>query len=145
MIRPVKKEDYPNLLQLLDLNTPDYFAPEEKEDYIEYLNDKLEKYFVFEENGEIIGAAGLNFFPDEKSARISWDMVHPQHHGKGIGRKLTEHRITTIKELKAYEKIIVRTSQLAHKFYGKFGFSLVKYEEDFWAKGFHLYHMEMEI
>jgi len=145
MIRTANKDDHFTLLHLLDLNSPEYFAPKEKTDYIDYLENKLEKYFVFEENGEIIGAGGLNFFPEEKSARISWDMVHPNHHGKGIGRKLTEHRINFVKELITYKKIVVRTSQLAYPFYEKFGFSLVKYEENYWAEGFLLYHMEMTI
>jgi ribosomal protein S18 acetylase RimI-like enzyme len=41
--------------------------------------------------------------------------------------------------------IIVRTSQLAYKFYQKVGFELEKTEKDFWAKGFDLYQMKMNL
>ena len=41
--------------------------------------------------------------------------------------------------------IIVRTSQLAYQFYGKVGFELEKVEKDFWAAGFDLYLMRLEL
>ncbi len=143
MIRPYKNSDKNNVLHLLRLNTPQYFGASEEADFVEYLDDLLEDYFVLEENGKMIGCGGINYFPKEKTARISWDMIHPNSQGKGVGRKLTEFRINLIKENPLIEKIVVRTSQLAFKFYEKNGFKLMKIEKDYWAKGFDLYLMEM--
>ena len=145
MIRPYQIGDKSTLLKLLEMNTPDYFAPSEKEDYIEYLDEKLDQYFVVEEEGEIIGCGGLNFMKDGRTARISWDMIHPEHQGKGIGKKLTQHRIQEAQKKMGLETIVVRTSQLAYLFYEKNGFTLDKIEKDFWAKGFDLYQMSMAI
>jgi len=73
-------------------------------------------------------------------------MIHPDYQGHGIGRLLTEHRINHIKHnSKDIELIVVRTTQLVFKFYTKMGFALNKIEQDFWAKGFDLYQMELKL
>lgn len=55
---------------------------------INYLDKEIDDYFVVEENYEIIGAAGINYFPKEKTAGISWDIIKPDSQGKGIGKKI---------------------------------------------------------
>jgi ribosomal protein S18 acetylase RimI-like enzyme len=60
-------------------------------------------------------------------------MINPKHHGKGIGKKLAQHRIKHLNKNQNIELIIVRTTQLVYKFYEKMGFKLVKIEKDFWA------------
>jgi N-acetylglutamate synthase-like GNAT family acetyltransferase len=62
-----------------------------------------------EEEGKIVGAGGIKYKPQSKAAVISWDMIKPTEHGKGIGRKLTQHRIQHINTKPDIEKIIVRT------------------------------------
>ena len=138
-------DDQPQVLELLRLNTPEYFAPEETADFIEYLEREAEYYFVIEEDKRIVACGGYNLMSDGITARISWDMVHPEVQGKGLGRRLTQFRIDDIKKHSSIELIVVRTSQLAYQFYAKFGFTLAKKVPDFWAKGFHLYQMEMKV
>lgn len=145
MIRKYSYNDKPKLIELLRQNTPEYFDSSEERDFENYLDTEIEDYFVFEENFEIIGAGGINYFPTEKVARISWDIIHPKSHGKGIGKQLTQFRINHLKRNLEIEVIRVRTSQLAYKFYEKMGFKLEKVEKDFWAKNFDLYQMRMNI
>jgi N-acetylglutamate synthase-like GNAT family acetyltransferase len=95
-----------------------------------------------EDKGLIVGAGGINYEPQSKAAVISWDIIKPTEHGKGIGRKLTQHRIQHINTQPDIEKIIVRTSQHTYEFYKKMGFKLLKVEKDYWADGFDLYWME---
>jgi ribosomal protein S18 acetylase RimI-like enzyme len=143
-IRPYKPQDKIAVIELLRSNTPQFFDPAEEKNLIEYLDKEVEDYFVVEENHEIIGAGGVNYFPKEKTARISWDIIKPDSQGKGIGRKLTEHRINRLNKSKEIDLIIVRTTQLVYKFYEKRGFYLMKVEENFWAKNFDLYQMELK-
>lgn len=145
MIRPYTHTDKPELIALLKLNIPKYFAEAEEADFIEYLEQHLEDYFVVEEAGVIVGAGGINYFPDEKLARISWDVVHPEYQGKGIGSRLTQHRINHIKTYTSINLVVVRTTQLVYPFYQKMGFTLVKTEKDYWAEGFDLYEMHMPL
>ncbi|MFK7756672.1 MAG: GNAT family N-acetyltransferase [Flavobacteriales bacterium] len=143
MIRQYKKADKPKVLELVRLNTPEFFHPSEENDLNVYLENELEEYFVFEEEGEIVGAGGLNYFPKEQSARISWDVVSPEAHGKGIGSQLVQFRIKQAFSRSEVRTLIVRTSQLAYKFYEKQGFKLDEVKKDFWAEGYDLYLMSM--
>ena len=134
MVRPYQKSDDQALISLLKLNIPKYFAPEELEDFIEYLDHKIEDYFVFMENGVLLGAGGINYLYDKKEARISWDFVHPDSQGKGIGRQITQYRLKKIRMTPNIDTIVVRTSQFANQYYEKMGFSLNRIEKDYWAK-----------
>ena len=143
MIRSYTSADKSTLLELLRLNTPQYFHPSEEPDFLFYLEQELESYYVFLDNETIVGCGGINYFPEQKQARLSWDIVHPQQQGKGIGRQLLEHRLTEIRSNPEIETIVVRTSQLVYPFYQKLNFKLSRVEKDFWATGFDLYEMSL--
>lgn len=140
-IRAYKPADKDNVLAILKLNVPEYFAESEIEDLEDYLEHKIEKYFVAAIEDLIIGAGGINFDDKGKTAKISWDFINPKFQGKGVGQSLLKHRIDLLKSMADVKTIAVRTSQLAYKFYEKNGFTLNKIEKDYWAKGFDLYSM----
>lgn len=144
MIRPYKNTDKDNLLHILRLNTPKFFDASEAPEFAEYLDKLREEYFVVEEEGQVLGSGGINYFTKDKIARISWDVVHPNAQGKGLGSQLIRFRVNKIKENLAIETIVVRTSQVVYRFYEKCGFTLRKVEKDYWAPGFDLYYMEMK-
>ena len=142
LIRPYKSQDKTQVINLLKLNTPAYFAPEEEKDLIYFLDHEIEYYFVLEFDNSIVGCGGFNFSGEETNGKISWDIFHPDHQGKSLGSMLLDYRIEKLKNFKNLTTITVRTSQLVYKFYEKRGFKLVEVVEDYWAKNFHLYKME---
>ena len=144
-IRPYSSSDKPALLELLRLNTPQYFAPEEEQDFIEYLDKWLEYYFVLEDDGKILGCAGINTADNGTTAVLSWDIIHPDSQGKGVGSRLTQYRLDLAKTMPVVEMIRVRTSQLVYPFYDKFGFELKNIAKDYWAPGLDMYFMEMPV
>lgn len=141
-IRPYSEADKGRLLKLLELNTPAYFSTEERKDFMYYLDNEIEQYFVVELDGEIVGCGGINFAEDNTAGRISWDLLHPSYQGKGIGSRLLQHRIAVLQSIGDIKSISVRTSQLAWRFYEKNGFRLTEIVEDYWAEGYDLYRME---
>lgn len=141
-IRAYKDHDKDSILNLLKLNTPKYFAPEEEKDLIYYLENEIEFYFVMEFENEIIGCGGFNFSDDRSIGKISWDIIHPGFQGKSLGSLLLNYRIKKLKQFIGLETITVRTSQHVYQFYEKSGFILVDKVKDYWAKGFDLYKME---
>lgn len=142
-IRPYTPADDESIIQLLRLNTPEYFAPEEEQDLRDYFANHIDRYFVIEDNGNIIGSGGINITNNGRNAVLSWDIIHPNYQGKGIGSQLTQHRLDVIKTIAGIENTSVRTSQLVYKFYEKFGFVLKEVIKDYWAEGIDMYRMEM--
>ena len=132
-IREYQPTDKNAVIDLIRQNTPAYFAPKEEADFSNYLDSERELYFVLLLNKKVVGCGGINFTKDKASGKISWDIIHPQYQGKSLGAQLLKYRI---------EKITVRTSQLAYKFYEKQGFTLKEIQRDYWAKGFDMYSME---
>jgi len=146
VIRPYTRKDQDELVALLRLNTPAFFHPAEEQELVRYLAQEAQNYFVVEEVGRIVGAGGFNRgFDGGQTVRISWDIIHPDFQGRGIGTQLTLYRIDQIKKDPSVKKIVVRTSQLVYVFYQKLGFVLEKTEKDYWAVGFDLYQMQLAI
>ena len=145
-ISSFKKSDTEALIILLRLNTPRFFAPSEERSFIKYLEQDSENYFIIEEAKGVIGSGGFNYgFDDGKTARISWGMIHPEWQKKGVGTKLTRYRIEQIKKNPEIDKIEVRTTQAVYRFYQKLGFELQNIEKDYWATGFDLYQMTIDL
>lgn len=143
LIRTYTNTDSPFVLQLLQLNTPVAFAPEELADFQHYLSTEKEDYFVVELNDQLVTCGGINYFQKEGHARISWDMVHPEHQGKGIGKELLHYRLERI-EQQGIQAVQVRTSQFAEAFYARAGFKTKEITPDYWSVGYDLYDMWLQ-
>lgn len=140
-IRKYHISDKPELMEILQMNIPQYFAETEIKDFDHYLDSAIEQYFVIEINDKIVGSGGINFEKASKTGKLSWDIINPNFQGKGLGTDLLKHRIALLHSMPDVEKITVRTSQFAFQFYEKNGFVLEKTQKDFWAKGFDMYKM----
>ncbi len=141
-IREYEINDKNEVINLIRLNTPEYFAVDEEEDLNKYLEIERELYYVLLYDQKIVGCGGINFTDNNTIGKISWDILHPAYQGKSLGTKLLQHRIAKLNSIDGIQKIIVRTSQLAYKFYEKQGFELFEIKKDYWAKGFDMYNME---
>lgn len=144
-IRPYSHSDKETVIELLQLNTPAYFSPDEEKDLISYLEHEIESYFVLEVNDQLVGSGGINYSNDKTVGIISWDLFHPDFQGKSLGSKLLNYRIDLLKNNSVIQQIKVRTSQLVYPFYEKAGFKLMEVVEDYWAPDFHLYAMEYKM
>ena len=144
MIRPFEPTDKVILIDIFKLNTPDYFDIKEIEDYLEYLEKFSDTYLTIEHEGKIIGGAGYYLNMNDNSGRITWIFLHPDYSGLGLGRKTVEYCLMSLRKIRGVEKFVVTTSQLAYKFFEKFGFKTTRVEKDFWGQGLDLYEMEMQ-
>ena len=144
-IRGHRDSDRDRIIELLRLNTPRYFSPNEEQDLVDYLVHHAQNYYVVEIDNTVLGCGGFNVSEDGTTAKISWDIFHPQSHGQGLGTALTKFRIQKIKTIGGVTTLSVRTSQLAYKFYEKFGMQTKEIVKDFWDVGFDLYRMDCDM
>jgi len=143
MIRPFIQADKDTLIEIFKLNTPQNFDTKEVADFIEYLDNYSDTYLTLEHEGKIVGGTGYYLKETDKSGRITWIFFHPNYAGLGLGRQAIEYCLTALKQNPKVEKLVVTTSQLAYKFFEKFGYRLTRIEKDFWGLGLDLYEMEM--
>lgn len=144
-IRAYEAKDKKEVLNLLRLNTPKYFAVNEEEDLKHYLERERELYYVLLYNKKVVGCGGINFTENNTTAVISWDVFNPDYQGKYLGTMFLNYRINKLRSINGIQKVIVRTSQVAYKFYEKQGFNLIDVKKDYWAQGFDLYKMEYRL
>ncbi len=145
IIRKHTTRDRTRILELLRLNTPEYFSPNEEADLLYYLDNHADNYYVLEVDEAIAGCGGFNLSEDGKTGKISWDIFDPQSQGKGFGSALFKFRIQKMKEINTISTISVRTSQLVYPFYEKFGLVIREIVKDYWDKGFDLYRLDAAI
>lgn len=143
-IRPYKTTDIDDVISLLRLNTPKFFAADEEVDLVNYLESKRELYYVLLYDQKIVGCGGINFADNKTTGIISWDIFHPDYQGKSLGTHLLKHRLDELNTIDDIQKIIVRTSQIAYGFYEKQGFEILEIVKDYWAVGFDMYLMKFK-
>lgn len=144
MLLPYTPKDKLTLIELFNLNVPVYFAPHELGEFLTYLEIKNETYLCIYHENKIVGGVGYDYKEEDKSGRINWIFLHPNCKAKGLGRQAVKFCITKLTKDKRVEKLVVRTSQLAYKFFEHFNYKLIKIEKDYWATGLDLYLMERE-
>jgi [ribosomal protein S18]-alanine N-acetyltransferase len=144
-VRAYSASDYDAVMELLRLNTPAFFSPEEESDFDDYLTHEIEYYYVIQCGELLIACGGINRDEDGITARISWDIVHPDYQGKGVGSQLLRHRIAVVRTFPGVQLLVVRTSQFAWEFYAKYGFRLRETVRNYWAPGYDLFTMEMPL
>lgn len=77
IIRLYTPTDDENIISLLRLNTPKYFAPEEEQDLRDYFANHIDHYYVVQDNGVIIGSGGFNLTNEGKNAAIHGTLSIP--------------------------------------------------------------------
>lgn len=142
---PYQPSNKESLIHIFRLNVPNYFDASEEKEFSNYLQLKPDTYFCIFNNGTMVGGVGYDFKVEDQSGRINWIFLHPNYKGNGLGKKAVEHCLGILKADTRVKTLIVRTSQLIYPFFEKCGYTLLRTEKDYWAKGFDLYQMEKSI
>jgi amino-acid N-acetyltransferase len=81
----------------------------------ELLEMEIERFYVLEYDGIIIGCAALYPFPDEKAGELACLAVHPDYRDAGRGASLLE-RMQEVAAKKKLKRLFVLTTRTAHWF-----------------------------
>ena len=82
MIRPYKPNDKETLLQIFELNTPQYFHKNELHDFEKYLDKNAATYLTIEVDHTIVGGTGYYINENDNSGRITWIFFDPYYSGQ---------------------------------------------------------------
>ncbi len=111
-IRDFHPQDYPATVQIGNLLFPEHPTTVEQEQFEdEHFDTKqyiYRQYVAAGPPGAILGHARFHHMPNAYDPRrfAMWIAVHPQWHGKGVGRALYEH---LFQQLRALNAIALRT------------------------------------
>ena len=98
-IREYEPKDKNEVINLIRLNTPEYFSVEEEDDLNKYLETERELYYVLLYEQKIVGCGRINFADNNTTGKISWDILHPDYQGKSLGTKLLKHLIDKLNSI----------------------------------------------
>ena len=121
MIRRLTKSDVPRIAELERLS---FSHPWSERSIRESFESKANSFFVFEDDGEVVGYIGLTVAGGE--GYILNVAVHPDWRGRRIGKALVCHVIDTYRSELEFITLEVRPSNIAAvKLYEGFGFEKV--------------------
>lgn len=142
--RPYRAEDRAACLAIFDGNVPKFFAPDERADFVTFL-DRPERseapYLVLEEAGAVIACGGLTPGAAPGAVHLSWGMVTRGRQRDGIGTRLTEARLALARAMPGVTKLHLETSQHGQGFYARFGFILTRVIPDGFGPGLDRWDM----
>jgi GNAT superfamily N-acetyltransferase len=141
--RPYSRSDQDTCLGLFDANCPEFFAPNERADYRDFLQAGPSGYELCLVAGSIAGAFGLTGDSDSRR-RLNWIMLNPRYHGQGAGRAIME-RVVARAAGKGIRTVDIAASQKSAPFFGKFGAVTLKVIENGWGRGMHRVDMELPV
>lgn len=133
MFRPYCRTDYPACLDLFDSNCPEFFAPDERQDYQCFLEGSPEGYEICEVDGWVLGVFGLSG-DSSNEQRLNWLMVDAKAQGKGLGAMIMERAIRLGRRSES-KTLGIATSQKVAPFYQKYGAQTISVTKDGYGPG----------
>jgi len=128
---------------MFDENTPNFFASNERLDYLSFLDSLPTDYEVCLSEESIVGAFGLI---GEESAykNINWILISPSFQGLGIG-SIVMNRVISIAHHKKLKFIKIAASHLFSPFFAKYGAECIVEIKDGWGVGMNRIDMKLHL
>lgn len=133
----------PACLAIFDANCPEYFAPNERSDYAEFLEDPPEGYEVCEVSHSVAAAFGL-VKAGEAGTRLVWIMIDSRMHGHGLGRAIMQ-RVMAMPAAIAAGSIGIAASHKSEPFFARFGAVVTRRTRDGWGPGMDRVDMTLDL
>jgi GNAT superfamily N-acetyltransferase len=140
--RPWARKDNELCLDLFDANCPEFFASNERDDYLRFLETDPGGYELCLIDDEVAGAFGL-IGNGAFRRRLNWIMLNPKFQGVGAGRAIME-RIAALAASEGIQIVDIAASQKSAPFFSKFGAVTTKVIHDGWGLGMHRVDMELK-
>ena len=141
--RPYQPGDIAACLALFDANCPEFFAPNERDDYLGFLDSDPGGYEVCLFDDRVAGAFGV-FAHEEDSVSLNWILLDPDAQGVGIGSKIMTRAIEAAGSHGAKE-LAIAASHKSAPFFERFGAVAQEFTEHGWGPDMHRIDMSLPI
>jgi len=138
--RPYSSADRETCLAIFDANCPTFFAPNERGDYMSFLEDVPNGYEVCEVARRVAAAFGL--INHRKRIALNWIMLDPASQRIGIGSAIMKRVISRGVASKS-SLIKIAASSKSAPFFARFGAVATTHTEDGWGHGMDRVDMEL--
>ena len=141
VFRPYTHTDREACLELFDENCPEFFAPNERDDYANFLDAEPEGYEACIVGDRIAGAFGL-IAGNARRMHLNWILLDPKFQGRGIGSAIMD-RVATLATVAGAHVVDIAASHKSAPFFAKFGAVATATTQDGWGPGMHRVDMEL--
>ncbi|MBC7894679.1 MAG: GNAT family N-acetyltransferase [Cytophagaceae bacterium] len=152
--RAYRPEDREALLTIFDANCPEFFAPNEREDFEGFLGalepnaraamDDAYGYVVVEDAGMVVGAHGVREDAEHQGCRLTWILFAPDAQGRGLGRHVMD-RVRKVARRKGATSVGIAASGKSAPFFAKFGAVVEQVTHDGWGPGMDRIDMRLDV
>ena len=139
--RPYCNADHQACIRIFDANCPEYFAPNERQEYEEFLEGLSGDYEVCEVDGRVLGGFGL-FNNGENVKMLNWILLDPQTQGIGVGSKIME-RVIQLSRTSQTRVVKIAASHKSAPFFARFGATTTSSTKNGWGPGMDRVDMEL--
>ena len=143
VFRPYREEDRRACIDIFDANCPEFFAPNERQEYTLFLDQVPGDYEVCEIDGRVLGAFGL-FAVEENVKALNWILLDPASQGLGVGSRIMD-RVSRLGRESHTEIVRIAASHKSAPFFAKFGATEISMTTDGWGVGMDRVDMEMSL
>lgn len=141
-VRPFRTADRASCIELFDANCPDYFAPNERDEYLRFLERAEDSYEVCLLDGRIVGAFGLQG-DGRQGLGLRWILVSPAAQGLGLGSAIMARVLATVRR-HGPEALHIAASHKSAPFFARFGAREIGTTLDGWGPGMHRVDMRLD-
>lgn len=143
VFRPYCEADHQACSSIFDANCPEFFAPNERQEYEEFLEAIPDGYEVCEVEGKVVGAFGL-FVHQDNVKVLNWILLDPRTQGIGVGSRIME-RVVHLGRTSQTRIVRIAASHKSAPFFAKFGAAAISTIKDGWGVGMDRVDMELSI
>jgi len=130
-------------MSIFDANCPAFFAPNERQDYLRFLDGTPKGYEVCSVEGKVCGAFGL-FADDQDVKRLNWILIDPQTQSTGVGSKIMKRVIQSGRQSQT-RVVKIAASHKSAAFFARFGAIVTSSTKNGWGPGMDRVDMELTL
>ena len=140
---PYCNADHDACMRVFDANCPEFFAPNERQEFLDFLDGKPEGYEVCNVDGSVCGAFGLSA-DGEDVKTLNWILIDPQTQGLGVGSDIMKRVIRSGRQ--SQTRIVkIAASHKSAAFFARFGATVISSTKDGWGPGMDRVDMELAL